>query len=419
MPEKFVKTEIQHKACALMAAHEDIFLVGGSRSSKTTAIIYNIVIRAMKCPSRHLVVRKAFNHVKASIWHDTFPKVMAGFFPGVKYHENKQDWFITIQVPEQFGGGTSQIWFGGIDDKDRVEKILGNEYSTVFANEVSQISYDAITMLRTRLAENSGLTLRFYYDANPPSKSHWSYQEFVKKLIPGTKEPSLLDSAYMFMNPRDNIANLPARYIKILEALPKRQRQRFLDGLFTDDVEGTLWDDQMISDACTRDFGELVKIVVAVDPAVTNNKTSDEVGIVVCGLDEFGIGVVLEDATGKMSTKTWARRVINLYDKWDANEVVAEVNQGGDLVDDVLKNECESVKVVKVRASKGKLARAEPVSQLYELGRVAHVKGLDDLEEQLTTYIPLDAKYSPGRLDGVVWGLTRLMIRKSKKINVA
>jgi len=415
----FQKTKIQREACNLLRHHEDIFLVGGSRSSKTTTLVYNMIVRAMKAPSRHLIVRKSFNHVKASIWHDTFPKTMAGFFPGVPYHENKSDWFITIPVAKRFGGGKSQIWFGGTDDKERVEKILGNEYSTILANEVSQISYDAITMLRTRLAENSGLTLRFYYDANPPSKSHWSYQEFVKKLVPGTKEPSLIESAYMFMNPIDNIENLPGRYMKILEALPKRQRQRFLDGLFLSDVEGALWTDTMISDAVTKEYGELVKIVVAVDPAVTNNPDSDEVGIVVCGLDEFGTGVVLEDATCKASTKTWARRVINLYEKWEANEIVAEVNQGGDLVEDVLKNECESVKVVKVRANKGKFARAEPVAQLYELGKVAHVPGLGDLEDQLTTYVPMNAKYSPGRLDGVVWGLTRLMIRKSKTFRMA
>lgn len=415
----FVKTAKQKEACKLLHQHEDIYLVGGSRSAKTSILVRNVIIRAMKRPSRHLIVRKSFNHVKTSIWHDTFPKVMRGFFPGVPYHENKSDWFITIPVPKKFGGGKSQIWFGGIDDKDRVEKILGNEYSTILANEVSQISYDAITMLRTRLAENSGLELRFYYDANPPSKSHWSYQEFVKKLVPGTKEASKLDSAYMFMNPKDNIENLPARYIKILEALPKRQRERFLDGLFQSDVEGALWTDQMIDDANAKQFGELVKIVVAVDPAVTNNPDSDEVGIVVCGLDEFGTGVVLEDATCKASTKTWARRVVNLHDKWEANEIVAEVNQGGDLVEDVLKNESESVKVVKVRANKGKFARAEPVSQLYELGKIAHAPGLNDLEDQLTTYIPLDAKYSPGRLDGVVWGLTRLMVNKSKTFRMA
>ena len=128
---------------------------------------------------------------------------------------------------------------------------------------------------------------------------------------------------------------------------------------------------------------------------------------------------MLEDATIKASTKTWAQRVVNLYEKHNANSVVVETNQGGDLVIDVLKNLEKSIKVVKVHASKGKFARAEPVSELYELGEVAHATEMLDLEAQLTEYVPLNASYSPGRLDAVVWGLTYLMIRKPKSVNVA
>lgn len=406
----------QIEARDLINNYEHVLLYGGSRSSKTTALVRNIIIRALKTPSRHLIVRKAFNHVKASIWYDTFPKVMALFFPGLKYKENKSDWFITIKCP---GGGESQIWFGGIDDKERVEKILGNEYSTILCNEVSQFGYDAVTTLRTRLAENSGLNLRMYYDCNPPGKGHWSYQEFVKKVIPGTREASRLDSAYLLMNPKDNIENLPPNYIKLLESLPKRQRQRYLEGLFLSDVEGALWTDKMVSDARTLKHGEIIKTVIAVDPAVTNQENSDETGIVACGLDEFGNGVVIKDHSVKASTRTWAQRVINAYHHHDANYIVAEVNQGGDLVEDALKNIDQSIKVVKVHASKGKFARAEPVSELYELGKVAHSAEMIELEGQLTEYVPLNTKKSPDRLDALVWGLTHLMIRKPIQVNVA
>lgn len=414
---------IQRQARAVLnnPANEDILLLGGSRSTKTTTIIRNTVLRAQKVPSRHLIVRKAFNHVKTSIWHDTFPKVMNGFFPGVPYKADKSDWFITIPCAKSkfnpTGEGESQIWFGGIDDKERVEKILGNEYSTIFANEVSQISYDAILTLRTRLAENSGLAQKFYYDCNPPSKAHWTYQEFIKKLQPGTKLESALQSAWLLMNPTDNLG-LSESYMRRLQALPKRQRDRYFLGLFMSDVEGALWTDQMIADAQALTYGTLVKIIVAVDPAVTNQENSDETGIIVAGLDENGVGVVLEDFSIKTSTAKWAQRVVNAYKKYDANYVVVEVNQGGDLVRDALKNIDNSIKVVDVRASKGKFARAEPVSELYELGRVAHAKPLLDLEAQLTEYVPIDCKKSPDRLDALVWALTNLMI-KNKTVRVA
>ncbi len=159
----FIKTAKQIKACDILNKCMHTLLVGGSRSAKTTIIIRNIILRAIKLPSRHLVTRFRFNHAKTSLWYDTIPKVFKMCFPDLKYEANKSDWFITVPTSR---GETSQIWLGGIDDKDRIEKILGNEYSTIFANECSQISYDAITTLRTRLAENTGLKLRFYYDEN-------------------------------------------------------------------------------------------------------------------------------------------------------------------------------------------------------------------------------------------------------------
>ena len=417
-PDKFVKTEKQIAACEVLNNHQHSLIYGGSRSGKTTIIIRNIVLRAMMTPSRHLVGRFRFNHAKTSLWYDTIPKVMRMEFPGVAYHMNKSDWFMTIPVDAKAGGGQSEIWLGGFDDKERVEKILGNEYSTMFLNECSQIKYDAVTLLRTRLAENSGLRLRAYYDCNPSGKAHWTYQEFIKGLIPGTKEKSILDTGYMTINPYDNAVNLPEEYFNILKSLPKRQRERFLDGLFLQDVDGALWTDQMCSDARAKVPGELIKVVVAVDPAVSNNPDSDETGIVVCGLDENKQGVVIEDLTLKASTRVWAQRAVNAYHKHDANEIVVEVNQGGDLVEDVLKNIDKSIKVVKVRASKGKFARAEPISALYESEDVAHLPGLDDLESQITEYVPMNSKESPGRLDALVWGLTRLMVKKAAQIHI-
>jgi len=411
----FTKTFKQREACNVMNHHQHSMLYGGSRSGKTTIIVRNIIMRAMKTPSRHLIARFRFNHAKTSLWYDTIPKVLKMCFPGVKYKENKSDWFITLDLGN---GETSEIWIGGVDDKERVEKILGNEYSTIYLNECSQINYEAVTMLRTRLAENSGLNLRFYYDCNPPGKKHWTYVEFVEKLIPGSKDPSKLDTEFLLVNPKDNIENLPPAYIDILENLPKRQRERFLEGLFLSDIEGALWSDAELSFAKAKLAGILKKVIIAVDPAVTNNANSDLCGIVGCGLDENNEGVVLDDWSIKASTQTWAQRVVNMYHKFDANYVVVETNQGGDLVVDAIKNIDRSIKVVKVHAAKGKFARAEPVQQLYEQGKIRHDKYLPDLEAEMTEWVPENTNESPNRIDALVWGLTQLMIKKPPQIHV-
>jgi len=419
----FRKTKKQVIACDLLSAYDHGLLYGGSRSAKTTIIIYKIIARAIQTPSRHLIVRFRFNHAKVSLWHDTIPKVFANFFPQIPYRQNKTDWFITVpcvtdKIPKKLRTThTSQIWLGGVDDKERTEKVLGNEYSTIHANEISQISYDTITTLRTRLAEPSGLPLKFFYDLNPCGKKHWAYQEFIKKRIPGTKEKSMLNCGSLLMNPHDN-PYLPYQYITTLKTLPKRKRQRFYYGRFLSDVEGALWTDQNISNARTKKYGKIIKIVIAVDPAVTNNKDSDETGIIVCGLDENREGVVLEDYSIKASTATWAQRVVNAYNNYGANRVVAEVNQGGDLVKDVLKNIDRSIKVDTVHASKGKFARAEPISELYELGKIAHAKELPGLEEQLTEWVPMNSDGSPDRIDGLVWGMTHLMLKPTPKIHI-
>lgn len=411
----FVKTEKQIEACSLLNKHENILLTGGSRSGKTTIAIRNIILRAMKRKSRHLICRFRFNHAKTSLWYDTIPKVLRLCFPGLAYKENKADWFIQIPCRD---GGYSEIWIGGVDDDERVEKILGNEYSTIYANECSQISYPAILMLETRLAENSGLELKFYFDENPPTKRHWSYQYLIKGITPGTKKKHKLDVAHLHMNPMDNVENLPKSYLKRLNGLPKKERDRFFLGLFGSGVEGALWDELMIQGAQFLQPGEPTNTVIAVDPTVSHNKDSDECGIVAVSKDDLDQGIVHEDLSDKLSTNQWAQRVVQAYWHYEANAVVAEVNQGGDLVEDVLRNIDPNIKVVKVHASKGKFARAEPVAALYEQGRVHHEEDLIDLEDQLVSYVPLDSKSSPDRLDALVWGLTYLIVAPEHRRNV-
>ena len=403
----FKPTPRQCDAIRAMASHTHVCLGGGSRSGKTFVILRSLIVRAQKIRSRHLMVRLRFKHIKASVCLDTLPKVMSICFPHYGWTLHKTDWYCTLE-------NGSEIWFAGTDDSDRVERILGTEYSTIAFNEISQFKdYEIITTVLTRLAENTSLTHRVFYDLNPCSKKHWAFSLFVDKKIPDSDEPLPEPGLYCYLsiNPTDNIENLPESYLKILEALPKRQKERFLLGHWLSDVEGALWTDQMLIDARAKEPGEVIKTVVAVDPAVTHEKDSDETGIVVCSLDTSKHGIVEEDLSGKFSTQTWGQRAVNAYYEYRADAIICETNQGGNLCVDLIHSIDPQVKVIKIHAKRGKFARAEPVQALYEANLIHHRKHFPGLDDQMVEWVPLNSKRSPDRIDSVVYGLSFLMIQ--------
>lgn len=228
-------TQKQTEALAILKTGiTRLLLYGGSRSGKTFLICYIIVLAAMKFPgSRHLIARLRFAHAKKTIWKDTLPKAMKALnVPDGSYDKNESDHVIT------FANG-SEIWVDGLDDKERVEKILGAEYNLIFLNEVSQIGYDAVVLVLTRLAMKvEGLRNMAFFDENPPSARHWSHRLFIEKVDPKDAGEKALEDpeeyAYLKMNPDDNRENLPSGYIeKTLDRLPEKARQRFRFGNFT------------------------------------------------------------------------------------------------------------------------------------------------------------------------------------------
>lgn len=176
--------------------------------------------------------------------------------------------------------------------------------------------------------------------------------------------------------------------------------------------EGALWNEGMISAAHTLNIHrELSRTVVAIDPQATNSDESDETGIAVAssygGGDERQYSVDA-DYSGKYSPNGWATKAMEAYKTHDADAIVIETNQGGDMAEDTLKNAGFKGRIIRVHASKGKYARAEPMSALYAQGRVAHRGGLYVMENQMMEYVPSTAKKSPDRLDALVWALTEL-----------
>lgn len=401
----FTKTARQREAIDLLAGPaRNVMLYGGSRSGKTFIILYAIIVRALKTKSRHLVLRFRFNHAKASIWHETLPKVFELACPDLKVEWNRTDFFVTLP-------NGSEIWIGGLDEKERTEKILGTEWSTIFFNECSQIAYDSVVLAMTRLAENSGLVNKALFDCNPPNKKHWTHVRFVDKRDPVTKaaltNPS--DYAMMLLNPEDNRDNLPVGYIEsVLAVLPGRARERFLLGRWLDVVEGALWVQETIDKHRVTVAPEMSRILVSVDPAVTATKKSDETGIVVVGASD-GHAYPLEDVSGRLSPEQWGRRAIEAYYRWKADLVIAEVNQGGDLVASNLRSLDPGVSFKAVNAMRGKIVRAEPVASLYEQGRVHHVGILPELEDQLVNWTG-EATFSPDHLDALVHAIHELIL---------
>lgn len=417
--KSFKKTTIQQRAIDLFISGATRFLLyGGSRSGKSFIIIFaQILIACRFAGSRHLVCRFRFNHVKNSIWLDTLKKVLTICFPTLNVKWNNQDYFITLP-------NGSELWIGGLDDKERSEKILGMEFLTIFVNEASQISYEAFTTLLTRLAQKCTTTENnivieaknlLFVDENPPSKKHWSYKLFVEKIEPETnKSLSYIDQyGHLKMNPADNLENISEDYLALLDSLPERKRKRFLRGEFGDDSEGALWTDELINETRVIQAPTLKRIIVSIDPAVTSKDTSDETGLCVQGISFDNHIYFLEDASGIYTPTEWAKEAVSLYRKWKADRIVGEVNNGGDLIETVLRTVDKNVSYKSVYATRDKLTRAEPIAALYEQGK-AHLVGEHlDLELEMTSWEGKKGEKSPNRIDALVWGATELIPDKS------
>ncbi|MEP2920990.1 MAG: terminase family protein [Sulfitobacter sp.] len=222
-----------------------------------------------------------------------------------------------------------------------------------------------------------------------------------------------------------NRANLAASFLEEVRARYRGTRlgRQELDGVLLADAEGALWTSEMLENARVSDAPTLDRIVVAVDPATTSGASSDECGIVVAGVQCSGPpqdwrAFVLADCTVTgLGPNAWARAAVGAMERFGADRLVAEVNQGGQMVREVIRQVDPLVPYKGVHASRGKVARAEPVAALYEQGRVRHVVDLDGLEDQMCrmTRRGYEGGGSPDRVDALVWALHELMIEPAAK----
>ena len=408
------KTADQKKALKLLGSNvPNILLYGGSRSGKTFILVYAMIVRALKVPaSRHIILRYRGNSVIRSIRMDTFDKVMKLAFPQVAFKEDTAEGFV------QFGNG-SEIWFGGLDTGDRSDRILGREFATIYFNECSELQYDAVNTALTRLAQKTALENKAYFDCNPCGRSHWTYQLFINHCDPvshaGLSHPEFYEA--MLMNPDGNRENLPASYIeRTLMNLSERQKKRFLFGEWAEDVEGALWKSSLIDRSRLLAMPvKALRTVIGVDPAVSSNDLSDMTGIVVCSAGTDGNFYVLGDYSMRGKPIDWCRKIAELFHKYQASAVIAEVNNGGELIESLLRTIDAHIPFTPVRAFDSKIRRAELASALYEQGKVHHIGRFPELEDQMCSYSPALANQSPDRMDALVWAIRDLLSKSSAK----
>lgn len=409
-------TAKQEEAKQACINHVETLLEGGSRSGKTFFIAWYIIQRALKYPNtKHLSCRLRFNHAIQSLFLKTFPDVFKMTQPGLEYKVNKQYWY--FELPNG-----SQIWCAGLDDKERTEKILGNEYETIHLNEASQLGYNAYEIIKTRLNPKQGVPGKLLIDYNPPSSRHWGYRIFHEKVSPETgmalAKPERY--AYLKMNPDDNREHLSEEYFDTLESMSESKQRRFRRGEYSDDSEGALWSrDWIIKNRWSGGAPDFASVVVGVDPAVSNTETSDSTGIV-CAASAMINGerhyFVLGDYTYSGSVTGWGKEAVRVYNLHAADRVIGEVNNGGDLVEVNIRNYDRDISYKSVRASRGKAVRAEPVADLYERGYVHHLSEFPELEDQMCTWTP-EADYSPDNMDALVWAITWLSKKSMRRGN--
>ena len=208
----------------------------------------------------------------------------------------------------------------------------------------------------------------------------------------------------------ENVVNLAEAFVEqiISEYKGTRLGRQEIAGEYLEDVEGALWQRAWIDGTRVDKAPDLQRVVVAIDPAVSSGGDSAETGIVVVGIGVDGRWYLLADRSCRLSPDAWARRAVAAFEEFQADRLIGEVNNGGDLVETVLRTVSPTIPYTAVHASRGKVRRAEPIAALYEQGRVSHVGDFPELEDQMCTYTGEQGEVSPDRMDAAVWGLTEL-----------
>lgn len=379
--------------------HKMTIITGGRGSGKSTVAAH--FLNFLTFESGHVILFTRYTMRAAEI------SIIPEFTDMMEKLGNRHNFNVTSDEIENVYTG-SRILFRGIKTSSgnqtaNLKSIPGLTTFVIDEGEefLDEEAFNTISLsIRSTLRPNRVLWIQ-----NPSHKRHFVYKRFIE----GDEPCTHIHTTYL-----DNLEHLSAEFIAEAERMKATNYKRWLHvfmGEWLDDAEGLLWDMDLIQATRITEAPEHLRTFVAVDPAVTANEKSDETGIVVVGT-HAGKGYLLEDASGRYTPNEWAAKVVELYRKHHCAEVVAEVNQGGDMVEGTIRSLDPTVRVVSVRATKGKYVRAEPVYALYQRGIIHHVGYFPKLEMQMVSFNPDQQQSSPDRLDALVWGFTHALVNQ-------
>lgn len=312
--------------------------------------------------------------------------------PSVRYKPVRVTW----------PNGAQALGYNGTEP----DQLRGPEFDTAWVDELAKYRYARETWDMLQFTMRSGTDPRVFVTTTPRPIP-------VLREIIADKTTAVTRGSTM-----DNAGNLPAAFMKAVvdKYAGTRLGRQELNAEMLDDVPGALWTRDMIDGTRRKEPPDLQRIVIAVDPSGTSGSGSDnqgdDIGIVAAGIGVDGRGYVLDDHSCNLSPDGWGRRVREVYTLHGADRIIAERNFGGAMVEAVIKAQDKSLPVKVVTASRGKVARAEPIAALYEQGRVSHVGSFADMEDQMCSMTPSGyvGEGSPDRADALVWALTELML---------
>ena len=387
--------ELHHKYRQIGEAKDRyIYLSGGRGSGKSFAVA--LFVAHLSYHPNHKILFTRYTITSAS------KSIIPEFVEKLKICEIENDFHITKDAIINKASGT-EILFSGIKTSS------GNQTANLkslqgittwvyeeFEEHPNEESFDTIDLS----IRKQGIQNRVILISNALHKGSWQYERFFKQ----GENTTHIHTTY-----EDNKKNLNDQFLRMAEFTKEtnlaKYSRNFLGEHYEDDDEA-LWTWDIIKRGTAEQYD---RIVVAIDPAVTSNKNSDLTGIVVVG-KRGNEGYVLEDKSGTYSPNEWANVALSLYRKWKADRVVGEVNNGGDMIEAIIRQADNSVSYKAVRATRGKAVRAEPIVSLYEQGLIYHTTNFPELELQMTTWNPTH-KESPDRIDALVWGFTELMLK--------
>jgi len=372
----------------------------------------------IESPAKYKFVRAGRRFGKTTLYQNWFVPALLKGLPcaliSMSYKDMLQVWrdFENLLTPIIKNKSKSdfrmELMTGGILDfysGNAIDSIRGKKYAKVGIDEAAQVRdllhYLVNAILPTMIDFDGELLI---------TSTPLGYNDYRK-----LEEQIANDSAWevfhftSFDNPHIDKAVIE----QLMKQMTIKAVQQEIQAQYLDNSDAALWQFENIADNRVNEAPQLRRIVVAIDPAVTSNKHSDETGIVTVGIDRDNHGFVLSDVSGVYTPLQWAQKAVEQFDLWQADRIVGETNNGGDLVEMNLRTVRPSISYEGVHASRGKATRAEPVAALYEQGKVHHVGNLRELETQMITWSPQDDE-SPDRVDALVWAIVSLGMTKAE-----